>query len=424
MAGLFDVAARTRAVVAELLCRERVALEVVDSIVPETVRRALKKSVEAVAETVPVHFPQVRAAFVHNMKDVLEVHRHPQMQGHAPPLAGLDFQGPVGGGSTIRVVALPGIGTRSVPRFACGCMSAKLRPPFGNKHSPVALFPATRTIEPKPGRDLRHDPRARQVATAVAQVPGVTRVLLFGSRARGDHAPGSDIDLLVVGDRTSAVADACRRVAARAARNIYTAPPAVDVTVLATAHFDFMQHGLNHVAAYAAREGVTPMGDRYKPPKPPPDHLPEPRRREAMEQAANTRDHLLFLEETNQRGISRPESPFNWGRFLGRDAQGALEHALKAVIAAHGRLYVRTHNLQDLLQAARTCVPDLALHSDLAKLSRFAGGDVCENPDLDIEPDQMLLNVRNDVARLFDICAHEAGFDPWTCRKTDYQRGA
>ena len=49
---------------------------------------------------------------------------------------------------------------------------------------------------------------------------------------------------------------------------------AVDVTVLDTAHFDFMQHGLNHVAAHAAREGVTPRGERYKPPKPSPDHLP------------------------------------------------------------------------------------------------------------------------------------------------------
>ena len=345
------------------------------------------------------------------------------MQGHAPPLV-WPLRVQVGGGSTIRVVIFPGTGLVPMPRFACGCMSLKLSPLPGNKHSPVALFPATRTVEPKPGRDLRHDPHARQVATAVAQVPGVTRVLLFGSRARGDYAPGSDIDLLVVGDRTPAVADACRRVAARATRNVYTVPPAVDVTVLDTAHFDFMQHGLNHVAAYAAREGVTPMGDRYKLPKPPPGHLPETRRREAMERATYARDHLLFLEESVQRAISRPETFCNWARFLGRDAQGALEHALKAVIAAHGRLYVRIHNLQDLLQAARTCVPDLALHSDLAKLSRFAGGDVCENPDLDIEPDQMRLNVRNDVTRLFDICAHEAGFDPWTCRKTDYQRGA
>ena len=94
------------------------------------------------------------------------------------------------------------------------------------------------------------------------------------------------------------------------------------------------------------------------------------------------------------------------------------------MIAAHGHPYARTHNLPDLLQRARTCVSDLALHSDLAKLSRFAGGDASGNPDLDIDPEQMLIHVRSDVARLFDICAREAGFDPWTCRKADFQRGA
>ena len=81
-------------------------------------------------------------------------------------------------------------------------MSVKLYPSPGDKHSPAILFPVTRTVEPKPSCDLHHDPCARQVAAAVAQVPGVARMLLLGSRVRGDHAPGSSIDLLVVGDHT------------------------------------------------------------------------------------------------------------------------------------------------------------------------------------------------------------------------------
>ncbi len=308
-------------------------------------------------------------------------------------------------------------------RSTCEGVFVKLRPPPGDKHSPTALFPATRTVEPKPGRDLRHDPRARQVAAAVAQVPGVARVLLFGSRARGDHDPGSDIDLLVVGDRTPAVADACRRAAARATRNVYTDPPVVDVTVLDTAHFDFMQHGLNHVAAHAAREGVTPRGDRYKPPKPPPDHLPEPRRREAMEQAAYARDHLFFLEETIQRSISWSGIPFNRDRFLGRDAQGVLEHALKAVIAIHSRKYEHTHKLPELLEAARVSVPDLTLTSNLEMLSAFVGGTAHESPDLNEDVEYMVQCVRHDVTQMFDICAAKGGFDPWTVAPADYRNG-
>ena len=310
-----------------------------------------------------------------------------------------------------------------MPRSACEFMSVKLRPPSGDKYAPTVLFPTTRNVEPKPGRDLRHDPRARQVAAATAQVPGVVRVLLFGSRARGDHGPGSDIDLLVVGDRTPAVADACRQAAARVARNVYTDPPAVDVTVLDTAHFDFMQHGLNHVAACAAREGVTSKGVRYKLLKPLPDHVSEPRRREAMERAAYARDNLLFLEETIQRGMSQPGIPFNWDRFLGRDAQGALEHALKAVIAIHGRKYEHTHKLPELLEATQVSLPDLALTSNLEMLSAFAGGTADESPDLNEDVECVAQCVRHDVTQMFDICAAKGGFDPWTVTPADYRRG-
>ena len=331
-------------------------------------------------------------------------------------------QDPVGEGCTLSVATLPGTGLVPMPYSACG-MSVKLRSSPDNKHFPSTLFPATRTVAPKSDRDLRHDPRARQVAAAAAQVPGVARVLLFGSRARGDHGPGSDIDLLVVGDRTPAVAEACRWAAARAARNVYTDPPAVDVTVLDTAHFDFMQHGLNHVAAYAAREGVTPMGDHYKPPQPPSDHLSEPRRREAMERATYARDHHLFLEGTIQRDISRPGIPFNRDRFLGRDAQGALEHALKAVIAIHGRKYEHTHKLPELLEAAQVSIPDLALTSNLEILSVFAGGTAYESPDLNEDVDYVAQCVRHDVTRMFDICAAKGGFDPWTVTPADYRRG-
>ena len=309
-----------------------------------------------------------------------------------------------------------------MPRSACG-MSVKLCPPPGDNHSPSTLFPAARTVEPKPGRDLHHDPRARQVAAAAAQVPGVVRVLLFGSRARGDYGPGSDIDLLVVGDRTPAVANACRQAAVQAARNVYTDSLAVDVTVLDTAHFDFMQHGLNHVAAYAAREGITPKGDRYKRPQPLPDHVSEPRRRESMERAVYARDHLLFLEEIIQRGISRPGIPFNRDRFLGRDAQGALEHALKAVIAIHGRKYKHTHKLPELLEAAQVSVPDLALTSNLEMLSIFAGGTAYESPDLNEDVEYVAQCVRHDVTQMFDICAAKGGFDPWTVTSANYRRG-
>ena len=139
------------------------------------------------------------------------------------------------------------------------------------------------------------------------------------------------------------------------------------------------------------------MGDRYKPPKPSPDHLPESLRREAMERAAYARDNLLFWEETIQRGMSQPGIPFNWDRFLGRDAQGALEHALKAVIAIHGHKYEHTHKLPELMEAAQVSVPDLAPISNLEMLSVFAGGTAHESPDLNEDVEYMVQCVRHDV---------------------------
>ena len=59
------------------------------------------------------------------------------------------------------------------------------------------------------------------------------------------------------------------------------------------------------------------------------------------------------MEGTIQRGMSQLGIPFNWDRFLGRDAQGALEHALKAVLAIHGRKYEHPHKLPELLEAAQ-----------------------------------------------------------------------
>ena len=288
----------------------------------------------------------------------------------------------------------------------------------------LRLHPAVRESTAAEPRDTRHDPRARQVAAAVARVPGVERVLLFGSRARGDHREDSDIDLLVVGPRDAQFDNACRTAANIAMQSAYDRHVGIDVVPLEPAHFDFMQHGINHIAAKAARDGITTMGHRYKPP---PDPVgsgrPEHRRREAMERAWSARSCLNNLEWTYRMDPESCPDPMEWDMQVGARAQETLEHALKAVSTAHGHPYARTHNLPDLLQGARTCVPDLALHSDLAKLSRFAGGDASGNPDLDIDPEQMLIHVRSDVARLFDICAREAGFDPWTCRKTDFQRG-
>ncbi len=40
-----------------------------------------------------------------------------------------------------------------------------------------------------------------QINTVLAQYPQVEQAILYGSRAKGNHKPGSDIDLTLIGDQ-------------------------------------------------------------------------------------------------------------------------------------------------------------------------------------------------------------------------------
>lgn len=274
--------------------------------------------------------------------------------------------------------------------------------------------------------DTAHDPRARTVAQAVAEIQGVERVLLFGSRARGDHLPHSDIDLLVVVPADRKRPEAIEEVADRAVLRGYgNWGPGVDVTILASDFFEFMQHGLNHVAAQAARDGITTMGFKYRPPtggEQAPNPSDEHRSREAMERAWTARRNLLAMRLIFQAGSEAFPEPAAWESEMGEKAQHALEHACKAVIAAHGRAFPHTHTLESLHQYVRNLVPRLTLTADLEGLSDFAGPEAYGNPDLEQDPETMVQAVTADVEAMLNHCGRMGGFDPWTFTKDDYRR--
>ena len=48
--------------------------------------------------------------------------------------------------------------------------------------------------------DGLQDHEREQVQAALARVPGIQGVILYGSRALGTHRPGSDLDLALEGD--------------------------------------------------------------------------------------------------------------------------------------------------------------------------------------------------------------------------------
>ena len=143
-----------------------------------------------------------------------------------------------------------------------------------------------------------------------------------------------------------------------------------------------------------------------------------------MERASHAVGRLNGLEGLIRLGSDHYQRPEQWDIDVGSYAQRALEHGLKAVIAAHGARYERIHPLEQLLKDARKFVPDPSLRSNLAVLSKFAGGEVYGTPALEVGVDELLESVHRDVTDLLAICAGKANFDPWTVGRDDFQRGA
>jgi hypothetical protein len=167
------------------------------------------------------------------------------------------------------------------------------------------------------------------------------------------------------------------------------------------------------------------MGFKYRPPtggeqaSKPSDEL---RSREAMERAWTARHNLTGMQREFRLGSEDYPEPAEWESELGGKAQSALEHAYKAVIAAHGRAFPHTRTLESLHQYVRNLVPYLTLTADLKGLSDFAGPEAYGNPDLEQDPETMVRAVTADVEAMLNHCGRMGGFDPWTFTKDDYLR--
>ncbi len=102
------------------------------------------------------------------------------------------------------------------------------------------------------------DPQLRvAVAYLVSRLDPV-RIILFGSRARGEARVGSDFDLLVIEDDTPER----RRTRGERLCELYDGPttsdlPDIDVLLHGVEQYERLRDGVNHVIARAAREGVT-----------------------------------------------------------------------------------------------------------------------------------------------------------------------
>ena len=102
------------------------------------------------------------------------------------------------------------------------------------------------------------------VGLAVAKAAPDTAIL-FGSRARGDHRPGSDMDLMVAANGNELIAMATPRNAAKAYFEAQPPRLGIDVVPMERESCQYAKRARNHVAGQAAREGITMEGEQLVP---------------------------------------------------------------------------------------------------------------------------------------------------------------
>ena len=235
-------------------------------------------------------------------------------------------------------------------------------------------------------------------------------VILFGSRARGDHHKDFDVDLLLVHPRWQE--DEIRGVARRSADTeveaLYGMFVPVDFTWFAPEEFDRMRRSINSVAAIAAEEGVTmdgrPAGDEY--PNDDEDYSGELTMTEQRCYHARSHLHMLRLAIDN-RGT---------GIMVGQQAHQVLEHAMKALISARISRYPHHRDLVDLERYMRRVDRGFThpLESLLRSLNDYSGRLKYDGPYASLgDREELYRKVLNDMGEVFRRVAFLTGKDPW-----------
>ena len=204
------------------------------------------------------------------------------------------------------------------------------------------------------------DPRALKVAQALHEREQPQATILFGSRARGDYDDRrSDIDIMQVNpyEPDPAYKNRAAEWVEAVAQGIYGRP--VPVQLVWFAQDEFREHSryVNHVTTQAMLDGVvmSPHPENYRSRYA--DDLDESEYEYMWEDYENRLDHA----EQHLRVFQTLDDLGESDLMIAQRAHSALEHAMKAVIAALGAAYPSTHNLAHLIGTLRR-LPGSGLH--------------------------------------------------------------
>jgi HEPN domain-containing protein len=207
------------------------------------------------------------------------------------------------------------------------------------------------------------------------------RVILFGSTARGEAGPDSDIDLLVVVD-DDAPAEKLTLKAGFEAHRFYT--KAADVFPMSAAAFERNRTIIGTLAAEAAADGIVVYGPPMEPPS---MRTPDPNARWAAVErwlAVAERDRRTALACLADEPPLRESAAFH--------CQQAVEKLLKGFLVLAPKRSRKTHSLAELGAMAEASFPDIAEFvaaakgwSNWAVVYRYPGEDGADVPP---EPDE------------------------------------
>jgi len=211
------------------------------------------------------------------------------------------------------------------------------------------------------------DPVLDRMTRAIVQQIDPVRIVLFGSRARGDERPDSDYDLMV----ELATGDQYHEAVGKVQAAIRPATPRgveVDVVVRAPGELAERRDDPGWMDWDIAREGVVlypPNGVLFTEtwqPKRVRESVDEPPR-SVKEWLGRAAEDLLNIENN----VESKRIPWS---TVGFHAQQAAEKYLKALLIQRMIRPPRTHDLAELVTAARDAgydLPDLAVECELLK---------------------------------------------------------
>lgn len=97
----------------------------------------------------------------------------------------------------------------------------------------------------------------QEVVDATVRAVDPERIILFGSRARGDTRPDSDLDLLVVEEESFSPQRSRQMELKRIRRALWRFKVPIDVLIYSRDEVDEWRGSPNHVIGRSLREGVT-----------------------------------------------------------------------------------------------------------------------------------------------------------------------